>query len=348
MNAAGGGGGFGAAEEEDALAAKQEALAQQAAATRAAGKTQHVADFLNQAQQVQAQAQAQAQLERMRKERNEEEPRTTKGAAGLQGAPPGAEAAAAIAGTEPTRSWVPARPGGGEAGSGAGRGFGPEAAAPALAEAAAATRRSRSRRRKRSRSNSRSRSRRSRSRRRRRSRSRNRGRATTKPGGGGFGEGQSGAEGGTQDDSGGDPFKGARQIAVKGEWAKFITQNGGNIYKNILTGAVQDTMPESFFQQNSRRPAEFGGEMVRPVSLVVHAFPQEWEESDMIQVFQPFGKVWGARILRHPDGSKRNIAFLDMEKKLEAEKAIQMLDGYTFEGFKQMHVGFGEHSFSLR
>jgi len=60
-------------------------------------------------------------------------------------------------------------------------------------------------------------------------------------------------------------------------------------------------------------------------------------ENDLEEVFSEYGTVSSAKVIMDKfNGRSKGFGFVEMEKQDEAEKAIQELDGATFENRKIM------------
>jgi RNA recognition motif-containing protein len=66
--------------------------------------------------------------------------------------------------------------------------------------------------------------------------------------------------------------------------------------------------------------------------LFVSNLPWSTTETELIEMFRPYGIVFWARILRRDDGKSKGCGFVQMRSGEEAMQAIQTLDGSEFKG----------------
>lgn len=55
-------------------------------------------------------------------------------------------------------------------------------------------------------------------------------------------------------------------------------------------------------------------------------------DADLVELFTPVGPVMSTMIMRIPEGDSRHYGFVEMTHELDAEKAIETLNGIEFMG----------------
>lgn len=69
------------------------------------------------------------------------------------------------------------------------------------------------------------------------------------------------------------------------------------------------------------------------LKLYVGNLPQQMTESELRELFSEAGHVASAKIINdRQTGQPRGFAFVEMETRLEGQKAISMLNGRNLEG----------------
>ncbi|CAE7683700.1 unnamed protein product, partial [Symbiodinium pilosum] len=81
----------------------------------------------------------------------------------------------------------------------------------------------------------------------------------------------------------------ARVVAVRGHFAQYLSPAGETFYKNVLTGEIIWSKPGNFDCQPSRRAGEMTPAPGEAACYIFH-MPPEWSESDLMQLFAPFGQ----------------------------------------------------------
>jgi len=72
-----------------------------------------------------------------------------------------------------------------------------------------------------------------------------------------------------------------------------------------------------------------------PTNLYIANLPIHLSESDLEQMFTPFGQVISTRILRDQSSVSRGVGFARMESKEKCEQIIQHFQGKYLQGFKE-------------
>jgi RNA recognition motif-containing protein len=69
------------------------------------------------------------------------------------------------------------------------------------------------------------------------------------------------------------------------------------------------------------------------VNIYVGNISRDVSESELFAVFEPFGKVQSARLIKDQySGQSRGFGFVEMESSDEGKKAIQSLNGTSLKG----------------
>uniref|UniRef100_A0A7S1B1Q8 Uncharacterized protein n=1 Tax=Noctiluca scintillans TaxID=2966 RepID=A0A7S1B1Q8_NOCSC len=123
----------------------------------------------------------------------------------------------------------------------------------------------------------------------------------------------------------------ARVVAVRGHWAQYLSPAGETFYKNVLTGEVQWQKPGNFDCNPSRRAGEMTpgpGE----AACYIFQMPPEWSETDLMQLFSPFGQVTSAHVQRDANGFSRSCGFVTYALGEAANQACNMMNGFGVDG----------------
>mmetsp|Transcript_13061 Transcript_13061/g.24027 ORF Transcript_13061/g.24027 Transcript_13061/m.24027 type:complete len:315 (+) Transcript_13061:110-1054(+) len=123
----------------------------------------------------------------------------------------------------------------------------------------------------------------------------------------------------------------ARVVAVRGNWAQYLSPAGETFYKNVLNNEVQWQKPGNFDCQPSRRAGEMTPGPNEAACYIFH-MPPEWTESDLMQLFAPFGQVTSAHIQRDANGFSRSCGFVTYASPDGANQACQMMNGFGVDG----------------
>lgn len=123
----------------------------------------------------------------------------------------------------------------------------------------------------------------------------------------------------------------ARVVAVRGQWAQYLSPAGETFYKNVLSGEVQWQKPGNFDCQPSRRAGEMTPAPGEAACYIFH-MPPEWSEADLMQLFAPFGQVTAAHVQRDANGFSRSCGFVTYASAEHANQACQMMNGFGVDG----------------
>lgn len=123
----------------------------------------------------------------------------------------------------------------------------------------------------------------------------------------------------------------ARVVAVRGHFAQYLSPAGETFYKNVLTGEIIWQKPGNFDCQPSRRAGEMTPAPGEAACYIFH-MPPEWSESDLMQLFAPFGQVTAAHIQRDANGFSRSCGFVTYASSQAAEQASNMMNGFGVDG----------------
>jgi len=123
----------------------------------------------------------------------------------------------------------------------------------------------------------------------------------------------------------------ARVVAVRGHFAQYLSPAGETFYKNVLTGEIIWSKPGNFDCQPSRRAGEMTPAPGEAACYIFH-MPPEWSESDLMQLFAPFGQVTAAHVQRDANGFSRSCGFVTYAASSAAEQASNMMNGFGVDG----------------
>lgn len=123
----------------------------------------------------------------------------------------------------------------------------------------------------------------------------------------------------------------ARVVAVRGHFAQYLSPAGETFYKNVLTGEIIWQKPGNFDCQPSRRAGEMTPAPGEAACYIFH-MPPEWSESDLMQLFAPFGQVTAAHVQRDANGFSRSCGFVTYASSQAAEQASNMMNGFGVDG----------------
>jgi len=123
----------------------------------------------------------------------------------------------------------------------------------------------------------------------------------------------------------------ARVVAVRGHFAQYLSPAGETFYKNVLTGEIIWQKPGNFDCQPSRRAGEMTPAPGEAACYIFH-MPPEWSESDLMQLFAPFGQVTAAHVQRDANGFSRSCGFVTYASTQAAEQATDMMNGFGVDG----------------
>jgi len=123
----------------------------------------------------------------------------------------------------------------------------------------------------------------------------------------------------------------ARVVAVRGHFAQYLSPAGETFYKNVLTGEIIWSKPGNFDCQPSRRAGEMTPAPGEAACYIFH-MPPEWSESDLMQLFAPFGQVTAAHVQRDANGFSRSCGFVTYASSQAAEQASNMMNGFGVDG----------------
>jgi hypothetical protein len=136
----------------------------------------------------------------------------------------------------------------------------------------------------------------------------------------------------------------ARVVAVRGHWAQYLSPAGETFFKNVLNGEVQWQKPGNFDCVPSRRAGEMTPGPGEAACYIFH-MPPEWTESDLMQLFAPFGQVTSAHVQRDANGFSRSCGFVTYATSENANQACQMMNGFGIDG-KFLKVSLTQFSMS--
>ena len=74
------------------------------------------------------------------------------------------------------------------------------------------------------------------------------------------------------------------------------------------------------------------GETIKGANLYIKGLPKSMSQSELQDLFNPYGQIIQARILTDPYGKSRGVGFILYDKREEAELAINSLDGIVPTG----------------
>jgi len=123
----------------------------------------------------------------------------------------------------------------------------------------------------------------------------------------------------------------ARVVAVRGHFAQYLSPAGETFYKNVLNGEIIWQKPGNFDCQPSRRAGEMTPAPGEAACYIFH-MPPEWSESDLMQLFAPFGQVTAAHVQRDANGFSRSAGFVTYATQQAAEQASNMMNGFGVDG----------------
>ena len=69
------------------------------------------------------------------------------------------------------------------------------------------------------------------------------------------------------------------------------------------------------------------------MNIYIGNLPRQAKEEDLKQLFEPFGKIMSANVIKDKfSGESKGFGFVEMPKRLEAEAAMTALNGKDFMG----------------
>ena len=75
-----------------------------------------------------------------------------------------------------------------------------------------------------------------------------------------------------------------------------------------------------------------------PTNLYIANLPLYMTETNLEEMFSPFGQVISTRILRDNQGHSRGVGFARMESKEKCEQIIQTFNGQKIPGNNSMYL----------
>ncbi|CAD2095913.1 CUGBP Elav-like family member 1, putative [Plasmodium vinckei lentum] len=121
-----------------------------------------------------------------------------------------------------------------------------------------------------------------------------------------------------------------RQVGV---WKEYYSGEGRPYYYNEQTNTTQWEMPKEFetlFMNNNPNMHNLSDSSGPPgANLFIFHVPNEWQQTDLIQAFSPFGELLSARIATEKNtGRNRGFAFVSYENIESAAAAISQMNGF--------------------
>ncbi|CDO66375.1 CUGBP Elav-like family member 1 [Plasmodium reichenowi] len=118
-----------------------------------------------------------------------------------------------------------------------------------------------------------------------------------------------------------------------GPWKEYYSGEGRPYYYNEQTNTTQWEMPKEFetlFMNNSANMHNLSESSGPPgANLFIFHVPNEWQQTDLIQAFSPFGELLSARIATEKNtGRNRGFAFVSYDSLESAAAAISQMNGF--------------------